>query len=43
VVTNRKDPARTIVSYMKADQTDPGTYLNFFNRAGPSASSQGQT
>ena len=36
VVTNRKDPARTIVSYMKADQTDPGTYLNFFNRTGPS-------
>ena len=36
VVTNRKDPARTIVSYMKADQTDPGAYLNFFNRTGPS-------
>ena len=36
VVTNRKDPARTIISYMKADQTDPGTYLNFFNRTGPS-------
>ncbi|MGZ3415131.1 MAG: di-heme-cytochrome C peroxidase [Isosphaeraceae bacterium] len=36
VVTNRKNPARTIVSYMKADQTDPGTYLNFFNRTGPS-------
>ena len=31
VVANRKDPARTIVSYMKADQTDPSTYLNFFN------------
>ncbi|MGO8897568.1 MAG: hypothetical protein ACLQU5_04375 [Isosphaeraceae bacterium] len=21
---------------MKADQTDPGTYLNFYNRIGPS-------
>ena len=41
VVTNRKDPGRTIVSYMKADQTDPGTYLNFFNRFGPSGKLEG--
>ncbi len=41
LVTNRKDPRRTIVSYMKADQTDPGTYLNFFNRFGLSGKLQG--
>jgi hypothetical protein len=41
LVANRKDPGRTIVSYMKADQTDPGTYLNFFNRFGPSGKLEG--
>lgn len=41
LVANRKDPGRTIVSYMKADQTDPGTYLNFFNRTGPSGKLEG--
>ena len=41
LVTNRKDPGRTIVSYMKADQTDPGAYLNFFNRFGPSGKLEG--
>ncbi len=41
LVTNRKDPGRKIVSYMKADQTDPGTYLNFFNRTGPSGKLEG--
>jgi hypothetical protein len=26
---------------MKADQTDPGSYLNFFNRTGPSGKLEG--
>jgi hypothetical protein len=41
LVSNRKDPNRTIVSFMKADQTDPGSYLNFFNRTGPSGKLEG--
>ncbi len=41
LVANRKDPGRKIVSYMKADQTDPGAYLNFFNRNGPSGKLEG--
>ena len=41
LVTNRKDPNRTIVSYMKADQTDPTAFLNFFNRFGPSGKLEG--
>ena len=41
LVTNRKDPGRKIVSYMKADQTDPGAYLNFFNRTGSSGKLEG--
>ncbi len=41
LVTNRKDPNRKILSYMKADQTDSGAYLNFFNRTGSSGKLEG--
>jgi hypothetical protein len=41
LVTDRKDPGRTIVSFMKPTQTDPGSYLNFFNRTGPSGKLEG--
>jgi len=41
LVTNRTDQGRTIVSFMKADQTDPTTWLNFFNRFGPSGKLEG--
>jgi len=41
LVANRKDPNRIVNSYMKADQTDPGSYLNFFNRNGPSGKLEG--
>jgi hypothetical protein len=41
LVASRKDPGRTIMSFMKADQTDPTTWLNFFNRFGPSGKLEG--
>jgi hypothetical protein len=37
----RTNPSRTIVSYMKPSTTDPGAYLNFFNRFGPSGKLEG--
>jgi hypothetical protein len=41
LVSDRTNPDRTVVSYMKPDQTDPGTYLNFFNRMGSSGKLEG--
>jgi len=41
LVSDRTNPNRTTVSYMKADQTDPGTYLNFFDRTGASGKLEG--
>ena len=41
LVADRKDPHRKIASFMKPSQTDPGSYLNFFTRTGPSGKLEG--
>ena len=41
IVTERTNPRRTIESFMTPSGTDPGTYLNFFNRTGSSGKLEG--